>query len=82
MMIITPINIAPPRTLSMVYIVYDTSCSFIPREGVSDEIGKEVMEVSDERDGEFCDEIGWEVEVSILQETPATPTCLTMSLPS
>ena len=56
--------------------VIDIRCSFTVREGIANEIGKDVMEVNDEMDKEMGDEAGF------LQETPATPTCLTMSLPS
>ena len=44
--------------------------------GVGDETGRELMEVNDEM------EPSREVEVGFLHETPATSTCLTMSLPS
>ena len=63
-------------------VLDDISCSLASREGVGDEIGRELMEVNDELDKEMGDEMSREVEVDFLHKTPATSTCLTISLPS
>ena len=52
-------------------------------EEVDKEMGDEMdKEMNDEMDKEMGGEISSEVKVGFLHETPATSTCLTMSLPS
>ena len=79
-----PINVILPKTPTMMeMVVLDIRRSFTSGEGVVDEIGRKPMEVDEiGRKLMEVDEISSEVKVGFLHETPATSTCLTMSLPS
>ena len=81
MMTIIPINVVLPKA-PIKMVLYDIRRSFTSREGAGDEIGRELMEVTDDLDKEMCGEMSREVEVDFLHETPATPTCLMITLPS